>query len=135
MIDFSKYETCILVSWSQNNAIVVLDDYAIHFDLSDFCLKFDVYGCSYNTSSGKLSYESKKGDCRYIDDFDKETCELYFCGSYVWRGVWESRIYFPDDNEYWGERFTDMATLFKDFIEPFCKDVIISRDPDNCYED
>ena len=31
-------------------------------------------------------------------------------GSYCWRGVWESRLYF-DEEEYWGEDLAELSNL------------------------
>jgi hypothetical protein len=56
--------------------------------------------------------------------FDEDVSKYYFKGSICWRGVWESRIYFPNDEEFWGRELIDMAEVFKNNIMPWAKSVL-----------
>lgn len=52
--------------------------------------------------------------------------------SFVWRGVWEGRIYFKDD-EYWSEELSTISKLW-DAIEVKMKDRIKQQNPENTYD-
>ena len=56
----------------------------------------------YLLSSNKDIYEPQEpnNDCRKLFDF-----------SFCWRGCWEGRIYFKDD-EYWSEELKTMSELW-----------------------
>lgn len=50
-------------------------------------------GWSYDSNLvGGETYDNLNSDCSVLFEFN-------FC----WRGVWEGRIYFPNDAEYWSE--------------------------------
>ena len=42
---------------------------------------------------------------------DKKEARILFDFSFTWRGVWESRIYFKDD-EYWGSELEEIYMLW-----------------------
>jgi hypothetical protein len=109
------------------------DDYMVHFDFEmSHWLTFNVYYVTdlidANTGEKSLAYNSKEDPMEFFEIFDKEKCRTMFSGSYCYRGVWESRLYFSED-EYWGEDLITMANLFKDHIEPVCKKYLKKMDP------
>lgn len=80
-------------------------------------------GWSYQSkSSGGETHEKLNEDCRNMFGF-----------LFVWRGVWEGRIYFKDD-EYWSEELKTMSDLW-DKIEPIMKDKIRQKEPDRSFDD
>lgn len=60
-----------------------------------------------NSTSG-FSYNSAKSS-DLVDTI--EEARNYFDFSFCWRGVWEGRIYFKDD-EYWSEELQSMAEIW-----------------------
>lgn len=62
-----------------------------------------------------------------------EEARVIFEFSFVWRGVWESRIYFKD-TEYWGEELEEMKGAW-DQIEKILKIKIKEDNPDYKYFD
>lgn len=56
-------------------------------------------------------------------EFNGATCKKLFEFSFCWRGVWEGRVYFPDDQEYWSEELTDIYQAWIQ-IESYLKGVI-----------
>lgn len=76
-------------------------------------------GWAYNSnSSGGLTHDDLNDDCDVLFEF-------IFC----WRGVWEGRIYFPDDEEYWSSDLHMIANVW-DLIELHLKQRIIKDNPD-----
>jgi hypothetical protein len=66
----------------------------------------------YNIETEDSGYAFRNSnDGTNIDELD-EFCECAFCFSYVWRGVWEGRIYFQEE-EYWSEDLTGMSQLWE----------------------
>lgn len=57
-----------------------------------------------------------------IEEADKD-----FEGSYCWRGVWEGRLYFLQE-EYWGEDLAEMNEVYNEHIVPWCEAYIQKRD-------
>lgn len=84
-------------------------------------------------------YESGSEDFFYLSHFDggytkdQKEARCYFHFSYRWRGVWEGRIYFKDD-EYWSDEIAEMAALWT-LIEAHCKTVIQAAFPGDHYDD
>jgi len=104
-----------------------IDNYAIHYNTKDNTVYFEVYPIQewYNPTNGDkgFHYLDKEDLTTGRNDFDKDLCLKKFEGSYCWRGVWESRLYFTDE-EYWGEELKDMSDLFDKHIEPWSKSFI-----------
>lgn len=74
------------------------------------------------------------GTIAYVSRFDGSAvgeihmARVWFQWSFCWRGVWEGRVYFKDD-EYWGEEMDTISKLWS-AIELFLKDKIIKAYPD-----
>lgn len=51
-------------------------------------------------------------------------------GTYRWRGIWESHIYFPDGEELWGYEFESVSKLFTEQIRPWAEAFIKEKEPD-----
>lgn len=66
------------------------------------------------------------------DTENKEEARHLFNFSYCWRGVWEGRIYFKDE-EYWGSDIREMADLW-DSIELHCQMMIKSKFPGEYFD-
>jgi|SRR6186713_696052 len=77
------------------------------------------------------SYTSKiNGEC--LDKFDID-CRKIFAFNFCWRGVWEGRIYFEDD-EYWSEELKIISQAW-DKIEIELKNIIKNKYPNYNYDD
>jgi hypothetical protein len=104
--------------------------FMVHFKF-DSWLYFDVYPIvewsSINTSNCGVSYIDldKEPDTR--DEFEEGKCLKKLSGSYCWRGVWEGRLYFPDQ-EYWANELAELSELFSKHIEPHCKKLIADKE-------
>ena len=71
-----------------------------------------------------------KSDSSVTYDEVNDNVRIMFSFSFVWRGVWEGRIYFSDD-EYWSEELKTISILW-DKIEAILKDKIRENNPDIC---
>lgn len=100
-------------------------EYEVHYTLDNWRVEFSVYPIGHWTGpNGTEGYSySAKTSSDDVYEFDPETCRCLFEGSYVWRGVWEGRLYFKDD-EYWDHELAEMSSLFTSHIEPHCKDLV-----------
>lgn len=113
-------------------------DVEVHFSSKhDHIIEFAVYPISEwsgpNDTKG-FSYLNKH-DSGDHEDFSEENSRMLFNGSYCWRGVWESRIYFPDGEEYWGSELMDMARIFKQWIVPYCREWLKKQQPELTMDD
>ncbi|AGO49650.1 hypothetical protein Phi13:2_gp040 [Cellulophaga phage phi13:2] len=107
------------------NNIIVHENYAVHFKMSDGWINFTAYFII-KGSIGQVEtfwYTDKDDEQKTLKDFDENKAFHKLKGSYVWRGVWEGRLYFTDE-EYWSEDLKELSDLFSDTIEPFCKEKI-----------
>lgn len=105
---------------------VRMKDFMVHFSIEDsFNIGFSAFPVTdwykADGSSSGTSYLNKEDDTPiYSDNFNEKKALKKFMGSYCYRGVFESRIYFTDD-EYWGEELSELSDLFINYIEPWCK--------------
>ena len=117
---------------------VRMDDFMIHLDTRQSWLKFEVYPVEdwehLPTGEKGTSYIYIENEPDSREEFEEGKCLKKLEGSVCWRGVWEGRLYFTDD-EYWGEDIEDLSRLYNDKILPWCKDFIKNREPDNTYDD
>ena len=81
-----------------------------------------IYSYESNTEGG-LTHEELNDDCRVMFRF-------LFC----YRGVWEGRIYFPDDEEYWSEELKTISEVW-DKIEVILKDMIKTENPSFIFDE
>ena len=108
-------------------------EYVVHFKIrSDNRIEFHVYPIlqwtRVQTGESGFCYIDKENEPDSRDDFEEGKCLKKFKGSYVWRGVWEGRIYFTDE-EYWGEEMMCLAKLYEGGIIPWCEKEIKKRTP------
>jgi len=102
--------------------------YNVHMDTSDHTLHFAVYSVQdWSRGEEKGSAYLDKGNGGILEKFDKDKAECLFEGSYCWRGVWEGRIYFKQE-EYWDNNLMEMAKLYENQIKPWCEKFIRSRE-------
>ena len=117
---------------------VRMDEFMIHLDTRQHRLEFEVYPVQDWTHlpTGKegMSYIEKENEPDEREEVEDGKCLTKLEGSFCWRGVWEGRLYFTDD-EYWGEDIEELSRLYNDKILPWCKDFIKNREPDNTYDD
>jgi len=115
-----------------------MEGYMVHINTDNICLEFEAFPVvdSVSIPEGKelLSYINKDNLDDFEGPFQDGKCLKKFQGSFCWRGVWEGRVYFTDD-EYWGEEIKEMAELYENHIVRWCKEFIKKRDPLNSYEE
>ena len=117
---------------------VRIGNFMVHVNTLNHCLKFEVYPVQDWKSSitGKegTDYIDKEDEPLGREEFEEGKCLKKLEGSFCWRGVWEGRLYFTDD-EYWGEDIEELSRLYNDKIVPWCKDFIKKREPHISYDD
>lgn len=109
------------------------DFHMIHFESS--CNEMTVSFCVYEVADAEYLSGPKKGikTTSYLlggfdetvdeDEFDESMTKGLMNGSYCWRGAWEGRIYFGQE-EYLSEDLKILSGIFSDIIEPWCKNHI-----------
>jgi len=107
-------------------------DVEVHFSSKyEHHIEFAVYPISKwegrNNTSGYSYFNKHDSDTH--DEFSEKESRMLFNGSYRWRGVWDSRVYFPDREEYNGSEFMDMARIFKQWISPYCREWLKKQQP------
>ena len=118
------------------------DDFMVHLETRQHTLQFKVYPVTDVTdwekgSTGEkgMSYHDKvEGVNEMHDQFEDGKCLKKLEGSFCWRGVWEGRLYFPDE-EYWDSELAELSKLYNDCILPWCKNFIKERDPHKYYDE
>lgn len=111
---------------------IKLEDYIVHINiLTDSWLKFSVYPAYIDEKI--VHYIDKENEPEIREIFEEEKCLKKLEGSFCWRGVWEGRLYFTDE-EYWGEEIEELSRIYNDHIVPWCKEYIIDKDPHNYYD-
>ena len=110
---------------------IVNDSYVVHFDTSDKWIQFEAYPI-WEASDGTYEYLNKNSD--HSEKEFNENCLCSLKGSYCWRGIWEGRIYFQQE-EYWIQDVEEISDLLNRFVIPHCKEVIMKKDPHNFYDE
>lgn len=64
---------------------------------------------------------------------DRSKARVWFNWSFCWRGVWEGRVYFKDD-EYWGVEMDTIPLLWNE-VRKVVKEKIKSDNPDHRHFD
>lgn len=109
----------------------------IHAEPNQFIVHFEP-----QDSDNKMRWEGSVYEIiRYMDDSwaylsnessdvvgNKEDARCWFSFIYCWRGVWEGRVYFQDD-EYWGEEI-EIISLVWDHLEIHLQKKIALDNPD-----
>lgn len=117
---------------------VRIKDYMVHFKSDGFRIEFEVYPVQdwEHLPTGKkgFSYIDKENEPEEREEFEEGKCLKKFEGSFCWRGVWEGRLYFTDE-EYWGEELKEMSDLYENYIVVWCKNVIKSYEPSKYYDE
>lgn len=108
------------------------ESYVIHLNEDDQWKRGDVYpiGRFIGEPHEKYFYNSLE-DNGPLDTEEGARCLFEF--AFCWRGVWEGRIYFKDD-EYWSEELEEINLLWNE-IEKIFKERIKKEDPTNTYDD
>ncbi len=113
--------------------IKVLNDYAIHYAIDDLSVSFSVHPIVHweglDGDKG-FYYIDKEKEPETIAKFDVNKCLNKLEGCVRWRGVFDSRLYFPDV-EYWGEDLKQLSNLYDNYILPFCKKIIYENNNNN----
>lgn len=86
------------------------------------------YWTKFETKESGWSYNSASSGGETHDHLNND-CEIYFEFIFCWKGVWEGRIYFPDDAEYWSEDLRIIADVW-DQVEANLKQRIKLSNPD-----
>lgn len=108
------------------------DYFIVHFQLRREDYNKDYFGSVYFA----VRWSDFKGNTgySYINSFDEsmqgecnEDCRCAFEFNFCWRGAWEGRIYFKDD-EYWSGELKVMSDIWEQ-IENILKDKIKLDNP------
>jgi len=109
------------------------DDVAVYHQPDGMWLKGSVYPISIydrkKLEDGVGFYYNSATSSDAVED--REQARILFDFMFCWRGVWEGRINFKDD-EYWSEEIKSMAQLWET-IEPRLKQILREKDPENEY--
>lgn len=114
---------------------LLLEDFFIKLSISSHnWITGTVYPIIYykEISTGKEGWCFREQNSEHETD-DIENAQVMFEFSFCWRGVWEGRIYFKQE-EYWSEELLEMSNLWNK-IESVLKERIKQKDPHNYYED
>jgi hypothetical protein len=107
--------------------------YSVEYTVEGMRYTGNVYPANSYIENGieKVCYTSKK-DGSLIDTLSEDV-RISFEFSFVWRGIWEGRIYFKDD-EYWSEELMEMANVWEK-IQTLFKEEIRKENPSVLFED
>jgi hypothetical protein len=112
-------------------------DFMVHLDTRSTLLNFKVYPIidweKLHSGEKGMSYVDKENEPDLRENFEQGKCLKKLEGSFSWRGVWEGRLYFTDD-EYWDSEIEELSRLYNDCILPWCKNFIKERNPNTCYK-
>lgn len=103
----------------------------ITIDTYDFLVEYSPNGYKYGLGGSVVEIQNFGDGWEYRDNESSGTttsrnrARVLFDWSMAWRGVWEGRIYFKDD-EYWAEELEIMTSLWKE-ISIFIKNKIDSQ--------
>jgi hypothetical protein len=120
-----------------------VNKYIIKANEETFMVLFENTGSSdYNASWKGLvleihlftdeSWEYRSKDSSDLTE-DVDQARVLFEWSFCWRGVWEGRIYFKDD-EYWSSEIKTISDIW-DVIEAKFKEQIINDNPEYSHFD
>ena len=103
------------------------DYFIVHFQLRKEDYNKDYFGSVYfavchHDSKGNIGYSYIKSFDGSMQDECNEDCRCAFEFNFCWRGAWEGRIYFKDD-EYWSDELKVMSDIWEQ-IENILKDKI-----------
>lgn len=107
------------------------NSFVVHLTRNEHWKEGAVYPINkYDGSQGiEYGYQSDK-DGSHLDTEKGATCLFEF--AFCWRGVWEGRIYFKEE-EYFSEDLVTIKTVW-DMIEAILKDRIKKERPDLIYD-
>jgi hypothetical protein len=110
--------------------------FAVHFDIRELFIDFTVYPITeyWQREAHGFCYNIKGSCCEFLEVFAGDKAEIWFMGSFSWRGCWEGRLYFTKD-EYWGDELLIMSELFEGTLVPHMKEVIKNKNPSYTYEE
>lgn len=115
---------------------IVLDRFIIHAERSNTDPE---YQFSWHGTATEI-HKYSDGSWEYRSDWSSDSVEkregarVWFEWSFCWRGVWEGRIYFKDD-EYWSEDMDTMPLLWAE-IQALVKSQIKNDNPDyECFDE
>ena len=100
-------------------------NYIVFFTVDDKgTIAFEIYAVNVATD-GTVLFQCKSDSGLYSDesqsDFSIDNHEIFFKGHATYRGVFDFRIRFADDPEFFGEDLSVMGQIFDGFIDPFCR--------------
>lgn len=120
-----------------NKTILSIDHnkYSVEYNEDGMWYKGSVYPVSVCDFDGedKLFYISQTDGTDILSHADVANVRVLFDFSFCYRGVWEGRIYFKDD-EYWSEELMEMAKLW-DEIQIVLKEKIKGQNPKQLFVD
>lgn len=120
-----------------NKQIITIEHntYSLEYNEDEFRYTGNVYPVSVYDFDDRedVFYISKKDGGDILSSGVTEDVRVLFEFSFCYRGVWEGRIYFNDD-EYWSEELMEMAKLW-DEIQIVLKEKIKVQNPKQLFVD
>ena len=106
------------------------ESYVVHLNKDGHWKDGDVYEINRYIGTDDWGYIARQ-DGSHLDDTEGARCLFGFL--FCWRGVWEGRIYFKDD-EYWSEELNTIKELWQE-IEKNLKTRIRNQNPGTNYDE
>ena len=110
------------------------EDFSVEFERDDNWYEGNVYQVDQYSNDRETFYRYNSATDGGITHGElNDDCRVMFRFLFCYRGVWEGRIYFPDDEEYWSEELKTIAAVW-DKIEVILKDRIKTENPSFIFE-
>lgn len=106
------------------------ESFVVHLNKDEKWKDGDVYPINKYIGTENWGYQAQK-DGGHLDTTEGARCLFGFL--FCWRGVWEGRIYFKDD-EYWSEELGTIKELWEE-IEKNLKARMKTQFPGNYYDE
>jgi hypothetical protein len=99
-------------------------------------IEFEAYPvldwCGPNDTKGTDYYCPDRSDNM---PFEFGKVRVFFTGLMCWRGVWDSHIQFPGEEDFDGDNLPEIAELWTKHVEPWCKEWIKKERPHLTYNE
>lgn len=106
------------------------DNFIVHYEdgkINNLQINFEVYPVVDWTgpeNTKGTSYLDKDVPSEMLNEFDPKKAKMLFGGFVCWRGCFDNRVYFVDDEEYYDDELIEMADLYKNHLKPFFEKAI-----------
>ena len=130
MVQFQGECRNALVFLYVGNMNKIYGDFLVTYNIRTTDVVFLVYPVAFSDRDDLTSmvfYRSSYSD--FLADRNDPDVRKMFHGSYSWRGCWDGRVEFLDD-EFYAEEIKPMLELYINHIEPECKELLMLKYPE-----